>query len=79
MPLSPATNITAVEICLVYPTNHAEVIASSTPLVPVLPATGRSSEAARRPVPSSTTEVSESVTFAATFWSIVCSLGFFAS
>ena len=42
----PATYNTAVEICLVKPTNQAELtmslpLASVTPLVPVLPATGR--------------------------------------
>ena len=48
-------------------------MSSPTPLVPVLPATGRPSADALRPVPSLTTEVSESVTLAATLRSIVCS------
>ena len=42
-------------------------------VVPVLPATGRPSAEALVPVPSETTEVSASVTLAATFSSMVCS------
>ena len=60
LPPSPATYITAVEICLVKPTNQAELtmslpLASVTPLVPVLPATGRLRVWTERPVPFSTT------------------------
>ena len=52
---------------------------SSTPLVPVLPATGRFNCDAFVPVPSSTTEVRASVTLAATFSSMAWVPSFFAS
>ena len=58
---------------------QAEVMESPTPLVPVLPATGRFSSDAFEPVPSSTTEVRASVTFAATFSSMARVPSFFAS
>ena len=54
---------------------------SSTPLVPVLPATGRFSADAFAPVPpsSSTTEVRALVTLAATFSSMPWVVSFLAS